>query len=202
MVIAKPYPTQDVLRELLAYDPETGLLTWRTRPNPDNIAAINTWNARFAGLQAFKATSRDGFKRGSVDGRQLRADKVIWIIMYGKDPDAVVHTNGDNADDRLENLQAYDRPCARRKSDFVPKRIVRIEMITKFVKDNWPIFHDGDYQSLTVPVRRELYETVLLNDDIPKYDDHELCGLFDWSKPRQGFNYWREIQQRVQRGMK
>ncbi|EKF16891.1 HNH endonuclease, partial [Nitratireductor pacificus pht-3B] len=47
-------PTVETLRELLVYDPETGILTWKVRPRRHfkTDGAWKGWNARYAGKLA------------------------------------------------------------------------------------------------------------------------------------------------------
>jgi len=53
--VARDLPTPERLRQLLRYEPETGLLFWLARPREmfSTQRAFSTWNARFAGQQAF-----------------------------------------------------------------------------------------------------------------------------------------------------
>ena len=56
----KPLPSQEVLRQLLRYEPETGKLFWRER-TPDMFSAdgrdpewkARNWNSKLAGREAF-----------------------------------------------------------------------------------------------------------------------------------------------------
>lgn len=105
--------TPDMLRELLRYDPETGLLYWLKRPssmfgggvqNPKSSAAA--WNAKWAGSEAFTAVS-NGYKYGRIFMANYSAHRVIWTLVHGEWPDADIdHISGDRSDNRLVNLRS------------------------------------------------------------------------------------------------
>lgn len=95
---SQPSPAQ--LRELLTYQEESGALYWKARPFP----AANAWNAKWAGKEAFTATS-NGYRVGSVNGVNLRAHRVIWAMVHDEWPeDQIDHDDGIRANNRLANL--------------------------------------------------------------------------------------------------
>lgn len=91
-------PTPEQLRALLRYDPETGKLFWKAR-------GIPKWDGRYAGKEAFTATS-GGYKVGRIYDVLYRAHRVIWAIQTGAWPAHTVdHINRDRADNRWANLR-------------------------------------------------------------------------------------------------
>lgn len=99
-----------LLRSLLIYDPETGKLYWRFRPDhmfrssrPSKIAHM--WNKTHAGKEAFTATDGDGYRCGAIFDRLYRAQRVCFAIHHGYWPDEVDHENGDRGDNRIANLK-------------------------------------------------------------------------------------------------
>jgi len=109
----KQLPSQEILRERLHYDPATGRLYWLARaattfPTDDPRGqhwAANAYNSHHAGKEAFTSTDRRGYRRGKIDDVVYQAHRVIWKMVYGTDPDTIDHRNGQQGDNRLENLR-------------------------------------------------------------------------------------------------
>jgi hypothetical protein len=91
------------LKQLFRYDAETGKLYWLERPVTSHY--VTTWNARFAGQEAF-SVSGQGYKEGKIHGSRYSAHRVIWAMVHGYWPEMIDHINGDRADNRIENLRA------------------------------------------------------------------------------------------------
>ena len=99
------------LREALAYDANTGAVTWKEdRKNGKPVGSI-------AG--SLKAT---GYRHIRIDGRMCQEHRIAWALHYGQWPDGNIdHINGDPSDNRIENLrcvsQAANNRNARRRRD-------------------------------------------------------------------------------------
>ena len=106
----KQLPSVETLRQLLDYDPETGILTWKPRPvemfrNHDKRICA-TWNTRYAGKEAFGNVHPEGYKLGAIQSRYFKAHRIIWKFVTGQDPDGEIdHINGDRSDNRIANLR-------------------------------------------------------------------------------------------------
>lgn len=126
---AKALPAQDVLLQLLSYDPETGKLFWKERgpewfePSATRSAQhiMALWNSRYAGAVALNCISANGYREGPILGDYVKAHRVIWKMMTGQDPDQVDHVDGDRANNRWGNLRNVDQSTnqrnARRRDD-------------------------------------------------------------------------------------
>lgn len=87
-------PTLDRLRELLNYDPQTGLLYH---------AIDRSWRVRSGDLAGTKR--RDGFVVVCVDYKSLLAHRVAWALGHGAWPKYEVgHRDGDRSNNALDNL--------------------------------------------------------------------------------------------------
>lgn len=104
-----------VLAQLLHYDQEAGKLFWRHRPaemfksgdgryTAERTCA--TWNARYAGKEAFTAVGTHGYACGAVFNKLLLAHRVVWALVTGEWPDGVIdHIDRDRLNNRFENLR-------------------------------------------------------------------------------------------------
>lgn len=86
--------TAQRLRELLHYDPDTGVFLWRRTGK--GIRAD-----RLAGCQDGK-----GYLVIMIDGKMLRAHRLAWLYVHGAWPTHQIdHANGKRADNRIGNLR-------------------------------------------------------------------------------------------------
>lgn len=90
--------TAERLRELLHYDPETGLFTW----------AVERRRKVQAGAIA-GTLNKVGYRVIRIDYRLYLAHRLAWLYSYGDWPRGVIdHVNGEHADNRLCNLRDVD----------------------------------------------------------------------------------------------
>jgi hypothetical protein len=83
------------LSERLQYDPQTGALTWRLRPN--GRVAANTQAGCIAST---------GYRVIRIDGRQWKAHRLVWLIVHGEEPAGDLdHVDGNRLNNRIENLR-------------------------------------------------------------------------------------------------
>lgn len=101
----KILPTPEKLRELLTYDPDTGVFHWKKVSGKDK-----RWNTKYSEKQTFTSDCGSGYRRARIEGCDVRAHRVAWAMHYGKWPDDEIdHINGIRHDNRIINLREASR---------------------------------------------------------------------------------------------
>lgn len=96
----------ETLRELIAYNPETGNLFWKERDQRyfSSPRDWKIWNTRYSGKEASGIVR--GYARIRVLGVALAGHRVAWAIHFEKWPSAQIdHINGSRGDNRICNLR-------------------------------------------------------------------------------------------------
>lgn len=90
--------TQERLKELLHYEPETGWFTWRVN---NSVAAVGQRAGGDHGL---------GYRSIGLDYKKFLEHKLAWLYMTGEWPEEEIdHINRDRADNRWPNLKRASR---------------------------------------------------------------------------------------------
>lgn len=90
--------TPQLVRQLLDYDPDTGLFLWKSRGVPQ-------WDARYVSTPALTFVQH-GYHVGTIMRRMFRAHCVAIAHVYGHWPSGPVdHINRDRSDNRISNLR-------------------------------------------------------------------------------------------------
>jgi hypothetical protein len=87
--------TQRRLRDLLSYDPETGIFRWRVSRGKAKSGAV-----------AGSINKSTGYRIIMLFGRRYKAHRLAWFYMKGEWPvDKIDHRNTIRNDNRFKNLR-------------------------------------------------------------------------------------------------
>lgn len=90
--------TQERLKEVLDYDPYTGVFTWRKARAGIAVGSV-------AGF-----VKRNGYIYIGIDKKYHRAHRLAWLYVHGNFPEADIdHINRVRNDNRITNLRAATR---------------------------------------------------------------------------------------------
>lgn len=108
--------TQQYLKTILNYEPETGIFTWlpRHRDHFGCDGSFRSWNSRFAGVRAGGVRSDEGTRHITIrakDGAvKCSARRLAFLWMTGSLPShAAGNFNGERDDNRWSNLMSSGR---------------------------------------------------------------------------------------------
>jgi hypothetical protein len=94
MAMATDLITQDRLKYLLTYNPDTGVFTRKTKFR--NLAANSVVGCVGAG----------GYLQCSLDSKMYKMHRLAWLYVYGRWPaDQIDHINHIVTDNRINNLR-------------------------------------------------------------------------------------------------
>lgn len=95
------------VRECMAYDHNTGVLTWKHRPREHfpSPQSFGAFAKLFAGKEA-GSMRKDGYLRVNFHGRIELCHRLAWVLYHGKWPDGHIdHINQNPSDNRIANLR-------------------------------------------------------------------------------------------------
>lgn len=145
--------TQDRLKEVLDYNPDTGVFKWK----------IKMGTRAMAGNLAGCSNRSDGYTTIIIHGASHKAHRLAWLYVNGYwSENEIDHINRDKSDNRISNLREVSRSCnMKNKPPMTSNRsgVVGVCWIKKksrwvaqMSKDNKPI-HLGTFKNKTDAVK-------------------------------------------------
>ena len=130
------------LKEILDYNPETGLFTWKEK---------RKWSKEVGSVAgSVNTNSITGRKYIYIHtlGRQWKAHRLVFMFMTGKEASGFVdHINGDGTDNRWSNLRDTDNKTnsrnARRRKEALGSGVMGVRWHKKANKWVAGIHHKG-----------------------------------------------------------
>ena len=92
----EPLPTRTAVLNLLNYDSETGVFTWKKTLNPKARAG-----------QIAGSVNHDGYRRIKMCGGSYGASRLAWLIVYNEDPQeyTIDHKDRNRDNNAITNLR-------------------------------------------------------------------------------------------------
>lgn len=165
--------TQEIVKELLIYDLETGIFTWRFRPakwfkrNKDFLI----WNKRFSGEIAGNINTHfktgKSYRRILIFGKSYSQHRLAFLYVTGKLPDAnkeIDHKDGDGTNNRWSNLRETDKQGNSRNRRLQSNNtsgqcgVSLDKRSNKFVA----FIHDSNGKKISLGAFKTLYEAVIV----------------------------------------
>ena len=97
--------TQERLKELLHYDPETGVFKWKQERRGGEFYSVVL--VKVGDIAGSLRSGERGYRHWKigVDGENYRAHRLAWFYMKGEWPKIIDHKDGDALNNRLSNLR-------------------------------------------------------------------------------------------------
>ncbi len=92
------------VRELLRYDPKTGVFTWRT----DRVCGRGRVSVRSGSVAGTQRPN--GYRLININGTPILEHRLAWLYHFGEWPrHHIDHINGNPSDNRIANLRDVPR---------------------------------------------------------------------------------------------
>lgn len=111
-----PKLTLDRARELLDYNPLTGIFRWRVQQGLARIGEI-------------VGTVQHGYRKTTIDREQIKIHRVAWFMTHGIWPKGQIdHIDGDKLNNRISNLRDVSASVNMQNRYLISKRNSHLPM--------------------------------------------------------------------------
>jgi len=142
----KPLPPIEELRELLNYEPNTGLFRWRVNlrgpAKPGSVAG---------------SSNHTGYISITINGRYFRAHRLAWAFFYDQDPGSmqIDHIDQNKSNNKIINLRLADNgpnkanAGPQKNNKLGVKGVYYVEgKFAACIKKNKKKYHLGSYDTI------------------------------------------------------
>jgi len=102
-----PLPEFSFLDSIFCYDPETGKLFWKNRPEQTfrDPKRAKAWNSAYASKEA-GSLDKDGYRQVVINYKSYKVHRIVWKLQHQEDCYCGLdHKDGDKSNNRLDNLR-------------------------------------------------------------------------------------------------
>lgn len=110
--------TQERLKQLVTYDPETGEFT-------------GNYFGNVIGYDHKPAKAKTTYRRIKLDGKNYSAHRMAWLYVHGDKPKEIDHRDRDGSNNRLDNLRVADRVLNNRNQGLMQNNKSGIAGVSK-----------------------------------------------------------------------
>ena len=172
--------TQDLLKELLQYNPETGLFTWRKRDRR-HFKSDQSWN-RFNTVYAGKlvgSKKTGGYMQTRIFGKIYTLHRLVFLWVNGAFPkNQVDHVNRVTSDNRWSNLRMVSQGENLRNQKKYKNNSSGVTGVTKGVGCAWVARINVDGRLVTLGTYKKKEDAVRARYDANrKYMYHANHGI-------------------------
>lgn len=153
----KQLPPQKYLQECFFYNPKTGELVWRERPEnhftPKKVSpahSMKRWNRRYANTKINDLTiGSSGYHEVRVNKQSFLAHRIIWKLIYGEDPINIIdHIDNNPHNLRINNLRIANHADNRSNSRVNKNNILGVKGVHQLPSGRYSAQIRRDKQNL------------------------------------------------------
>jgi len=118
----KVLPPQDYLLECFDYNPITGEVFWKQRPQNHfkNIRSCNIWNSRYP--HTIAGGQNGAHHRTRINKTDFITSRIIWKLITGQEPTSLIdHADTNFLNNQWANLRKADQSQNRHNSHMQPR---------------------------------------------------------------------------------